>query len=138
MEEWIARLLENISDRLTGPLHFRFFLQPGMAAFAIRDGMKDAREGRPPYFWTFFTQPKRWKELIRDGWSSVGRVFGIALIMDVAYQLYVLKWFYVLETLIVALSLAVIPYLLLRGPISRLAQALKGHAGPPSSLRGAK
>ena len=37
---------------------FRFILQPVMAAiFAIRDGMKDARAGRSPYFWTVLHDP---------------------------------------------------------------------------------
>ena len=33
-------------------MKFRFILQPSMAAIAaIRDGLKDARTGRSPYFW---------------------------------------------------------------------------------------
>jgi len=35
---------------------FRLLLQPGVATFfAIRDGLKDARECEPPYFWGLFT-----------------------------------------------------------------------------------
>src|SRR5215471_16676752 len=38
--------------RPSGPMKFRFVLQPLMAAiFAARDGLKDARTGRPPFFW---------------------------------------------------------------------------------------
>ena len=34
----------------------RLFLQRAMATFfAIRDGLKDARECKPPYFWALFT-----------------------------------------------------------------------------------
>ena len=139
MEEMIIRLFENLSDRLTGPLHFRFFLQPGMAAFfAIRDGLKDAHEGRPPFFWSLFTDRTHRKEMLKDGWSSIGRVFGIATLMDAAYQLFVLKWFYPLETLIVVTVLAVLPYLLLRGPVNRLARSKRHSLPPSSSPRGAK
>ncbi len=34
------------------------FIQPLMATIlAVRGGLKDAREGRPPYFWSLF--PKK-------------------------------------------------------------------------------
>jgi hypothetical protein len=42
--------------------------------------------------------------------------------MDVIYQWIVQRWIYPGETLIVAMALAVIPYLLLRGPVNRLAR----------------
>lgn len=42
----------GIVGRLDGPLHFRFIGQPLMASvLAIIDGVKDARMGKPPYFW---------------------------------------------------------------------------------------
>ena len=42
--------------------------------------------------------------------------------MDVIYQAIVLKTFYPGEAVIVALALAFLPYLLLRGPIARIAR----------------
>ena len=42
--------------------------------------------------------------------------------MDVVYQLIVLKTFYPGEAVIVAIALALLPYLLLRGPIARIAR----------------
>jgi hypothetical protein len=58
--------------------------------------------------------------MLRDGWKSVGKVFVIAIIIDLVYQLIVFRWFYPLEALIVAAILAFIPYLLIRGPVNRL------------------
>src|SRR5262245_24287092 len=121
MEEWLARTVENLMGRFTGPLHFRLIMQPVMAAIlAIRAGIQDSREGRPPYFWAIFTDPTRARELVREGWSSVARIFTIAISMDVVYQLVVLRWLYVLEAILVAIALAVLPYLFLRGPVNRL------------------
>ena len=121
MEEILTRIYENPVGRLSGPMHFRFILQPLMAIiFAIRDGRKDARTGQVPYFWALFTNPGHRRELLRSGWKSVGKVFIIACILDMAYQLIVLRWFYPLETLLVALALAIVPYVLLRGPANRL------------------
>jgi hypothetical protein len=44
--------------RFDGPLHFRLFVQPPMAIlFAVRDGSRDAREGRSAYLWAVLTDP---------------------------------------------------------------------------------
>ena len=121
MEEMLARAWENLAARVGGPLSFRLILQPMMATFfAIRDGRKDAREGRPPYFWALFTQPGRRAELLRDGWKAVAKVFIIATVIDAVYQVIVLRWVYPGEALIVAFILACLPYLLIRGPLNRL------------------
>jgi hypothetical protein len=82
--------------------------------------LKDAKEGRPPYFWAIFTHPaERW-QLLRDGWKSVGRVFILAIVIDAVYQFIVCRCFYPGEALIVAFVLAIVPYLLVRGPVNRI------------------
>ena len=121
MEDIMARFFENLVDRVSGPMKFRQILQPLMAIiFAVLRGLKDAKEGKPPYFWALFTDPAHRKDMLRDGWKSVGRVFVFAIIMDLAYQLIVSRWFYPVEALVVAFILAIVPYLALRGPINRL------------------
>jgi len=126
MEEFITRVLTGLSDRACGPMTFRINLQPLMAGLlALRAGIKDAREGRPPYFWTILTDSTQRMALVREGWRSVARVFVLAIVMDVIYQLIVRRWIYPGETLIVAVVLAVFPYLLLRGPINRLIRRLR-------------
>jgi len=104
-------------------MKFRLILQPLMAIiFAVRSGLKDAKEGRPPYFWALFTQPDHRRDMLRDGWKAVGKVFVIAVIIDLVYQLIVFRWFYPGEALLVAAILALIPYLLIRGPVNRIAR----------------
>jgi len=124
MRDMILRALTNLAAKVGGPMTFRIILQPLMASlFAIRDGLKDAREDRPPYLWTLITDPSQRVDLIRQGWKAVGRVFILAIVMDVIYQLIVVGWIYPLETLMVAILLAVIPYLLIRGPVNRLVRS---------------
>jgi hypothetical protein len=123
MEDMFARLCEGLLARVGGPMTFRIILQPTMAALlALRAGLKDAREGRPPYLWTVATDPLQRTDLLREGWKSIARVFFLAVIMDVIYQWIVQHWIYPLETLIVAIVLAVVPYLLIRGPVNRIAR----------------
>lgn len=101
---------------------FRIILQPAMATLlAVLAGLKDAREHRPPYLWTILTDSSQRADLIHQGWKAIARVFILAIVMDTIYQLMVLRWLYPLELLIVAIVLAVVPYLLICGPVNRLA-----------------
>lgn len=121
MEDIFSRIYENLVGRLQGPLTFRLILQPLMAMiFAVRDGRKDALQKQAPYFWAIFTRPDHRRELLRSGWKAVGKVFVLAIIIDIVYQVIVFRWVYPLESVVVALILAFIPYLLLRGPITRI------------------
>ena len=123
MEDLLARIFENLIGRVSGPMKFRLILQPLMATvFAIRSGLKDAKGGRPAYFWGLFTDSAHRQDLLRDGWKSVGRVFILAIIIDVVYQFIVFRWFYPGEAILVAAILAFIPYLLIRGPVNRIAR----------------
>jgi hypothetical protein len=122
MGTW-ERFVENLFGRLDGPLHFRFIVQPLMATiFAVIDGIKDAKAGKPAYFWSLITHSGHRKELLKNGWKRVGKIFILAVILEIVYQLKVEKTIYPGELLFVAFTLAVVPYLLLRGPINRLAQ----------------
>jgi len=123
MDDIWMRIMENLSDRVSGPMKFRLLLQPIMASiFAIISGLKDAKAGKPPYFWALFTNPGERSDMIKDGWKSVGKVFILAMALDVAYQLYVLHFVYPGEVLIVAFVLAIVPYLILRGLVNRIAR----------------
>ena len=123
MEEILTRVWGNLIGRVHGPLTFRLILQPAVAVFlAIRAGIKDARGDSPIYFWALFTHPAQRRQLLRDGWKSVGRVFIFAIVIDAVYQFIVFRWFYPGEALVVAFVLAIVPYLLVRGPVNRIAR----------------
>ncbi len=119
MVNW-ERVITQLFARLGGPLHFRFIMQPLMAAIlATIDGVKDGKAGRPAYLWEVLSTAADRKQLLREGWKRVSRVFLLAVVLDVIYQLMEFHWVYPGETLIVAILLAIIPYFLLRGPINR-------------------
>ena len=124
MDEMLARFWEHLGDRIGGPLTFRLILQPVMAGLlAVRAGLADARAGRPPYFWTILTDPAHRRDLLREGWKAVAKVFILAVAIDVAYELIVFRRIYPGEVLLVAFLLACVPYLLIRGPVNRIASA---------------
>jgi hypothetical protein len=64
----IERIWRNLFERSSGPLSFRFILQPSMAAIAaILDSVKTIRSGHVPYFWTFAHSPDKRVALLREG-----------------------------------------------------------------------
>jgi hypothetical protein len=122
-EEVRHRVWDQLIARPTGLMAFRFILQPIMAAIAaLRDGVNDAKSRRSPYFWTLLTNPFEGRHRLYEGLISTARVILLGLCMDAIYQWIVLKTFYPGEAVIVAIALAFFPYLLLRGPIARLAR----------------
>ncbi|MDX8516349.1 hypothetical protein [Mesorhizobium captivum] len=127
IEEIIQRFWENILERPSGPLALRFLLQPAMATlFAIRDGIKDARQGRSPYFWTVLSKPDERRSRLSEGLKSTSKIMVLALILDGVYQFIELGTFYPFEAIAVAIVLAFVPYLLIRGPAARVARWLSG------------
>jgi hypothetical protein len=123
IQEILTRFWDQLIARESGPLAFRLILQPIMVTIlAIRHGLKDAREGRPLYTWTILTDPAHRASYLREGLKSVSRVVIFALVMDAIYQFIVLRRFYPGEALVIAFVVAVVPYLLIRGPAARLAR----------------
>jgi hypothetical protein len=126
MEDVLHRFVDDFFGRAHGPLTFRLVSQPLIALLlAVRDGVHDARGRKPAYLWALLSDPRHRRERIREGWKSIGKLFGIAFGLDCIYQLFVWRWIYPDEALVMSLLLAVVPYLMIRGPINRL---IHGHA----------
>lgn len=137
MEEMLARVVENLIARIGGPMSLRLIIQPTVATIlAIRAGWRDGRQGVGPYFWNVLINLERRRDLLRQGRRDVGKLFIMACLLDVVYQLIVVRWVYPLETLIVATTLAIVPYVLLRGVVGRLARRLHRTANPAISGKG--
>ena len=121
--EGFTHFREHLSGRAGGPITFRLIVQPTIAVIlAIRDGLKDAKAGQPPYFYGLLTHPTERGQLLKDGWKSVRLVFVFAIVIDGVYQLIVFRGFYPGEALQVSIVLAIVPYLLIRGLANRIAR----------------
>jgi hypothetical protein len=103
----------------------RLIIQPAVAALlAVRAGLADARAGRPAYLWSVFTDRDHRLSLIQSGWPNIARIFLLACVIDAIYQILEFQWFYPLQALIVAFLLAIVPYVAVRGPVTRLARRM--------------
>lgn len=132
MNELLTSMWENLINRTEGPMSLRFLIQPTMSLiFAIRAGLKDAQSGTVPYLWRFFVSKGKRTQIAQEGWKDFGKIFIIGIVLDIVYQLIVVyklkseERFYPLESIIVAFSLAIVPYLLFRGPLRRVVRLLK-------------
>jgi hypothetical protein len=140
MDNMWERVGSNLIARVSGPMKFRLVLQPCMAAFfAIRAGLADAKAGKPPWFWELVANPPERADMVKQAWKRIGKVFILAVVLDVVYQLIVLHFVYPGEALIVAFILAIVPYVILRGPAMRVARLIsmrrQHEAQTPSPLR---
>ena len=126
MDDILRRFWDNLIGRASGPMNFRLVIQPTVASvLAIRSGLKDAREGRPAFLWAAITNPDYRHELWRQGSRDVGKVFVLAVVLDAVYQLLVQRGVFLLELVVVATVLAIVPYVLIRGPVGRFTTALR-------------
>ena len=115
-------------DRLTGPLYFRLILQPSLAVIiAIYAGTKDARAHRSAYLSALCSEPSERKLLVRSAVKDIGRLFAMAVAIDCIYQIIELRWIYPLQALIVGFVLAIIPYVVIRGPVTRIMKRISHH-----------
>jgi hypothetical protein len=60
------------------------------------------------------------------GLRDFGKVFIVACVLDTTYQILFMRSYHPVEMLVVAVVCALVPYFLVRGPITRLAQMLFG------------
>jgi hypothetical protein len=123
MEEFLTRFWTNLISRPSGALNLRFYLQPLVAIIlATRSGIRDARSGRSAYLRSFIIDKGERKNLLAEGWKDISKLFCMACILDMVFQLIEFRWIYPGETIVIAIVLAVIPYTACRGIASRVAK----------------
>ena len=123
--EMLSHRGEHLFGRLGGPLNFRLVVMPLVVTIlAIRAHLRDIREGRPTVLWAFIRDPIERRRLFRAGLKDFGKVFIVACVLDTTYQILVLRSFYFGEVLLVAVVCAIVPYFLIRGPVTRIARIL--------------
>jgi hypothetical protein len=133
--EVLTRIWHNMLDRPGGPFVFRFVLQPVMATMvALRDGMHDARTGRAPFLWTVLTDPAQRRGRLDESLIATSRIVLLGLAIDALYQFIEFENFHPAEAVIIALLLAFVPYLVLRGLVTRVTRRWVG-SGDSSASR---
>lgn len=116
----LCRGAEQLIGRASGPLHFRLLVMPTVVAIlTVRAGLRDAREGQPAFLWAILTNPGNRRRLFHSVVNDIGKIFIVATILDTAYQILFLRAFYIAQMFIVAVACSMVPYVLIREPITR-------------------
>ena len=123
MEHFFIRVWDDLVGRTVGPMQFRLILQPVMAAIlGIRAGLRHAGKNKS-------SSSNHRCNLLRERAKDIAGVFIFALMLDVIYQLIALHTFYPGEAVLVAIVLAIAPYLLVRFFINRLTRKQRSNHG---------
>ena len=127
MEDFFFQSYFNdIIGRAEGIMHFRLISQPLSAIyFAIHGGLRDSKENKPPFFWALVFHPEHHQDLFKSSCKDIWKVFIVAFLLDTVYQIIVFHFFYPVQALIMAIILGLVPYLLFRASITRIANILK-------------
>jgi hypothetical protein len=110
---------EDLPKRLTGPGRFRFVLQPAIATLlGIRDGLLDARAGRPPYLYNLLFYQQR-RELLWSAFDTVVNLMLMGILLDAIAQWLILGASYPGAALVIGPTLIMLPYALARALTNR-------------------
>jgi hypothetical protein len=116
------RFLTDMGLRLSGPMAMRFVIQPIVAIlFGIRDGIRDAREGEPPYLYDVILVPAHRKRQVARGWATIGLGFIFAVVLDAIIQFMMLRTVYPGAAVVVGIGLMALPYAAARALTNRVA-----------------
>ena len=114
---------EDIPKRLAGPGRFRFVLQPTIAILlGIRDGLLDARAGRPPYLYSLLFYHSDRGELLRSGFNTVVNLILMGILLDSIAQWLILGASYPGAAIVIGPVLIMIPYACARALANRVAR----------------
>ena len=118
--------LEELPRRFSGPGRLRFILQPLFAILiGVRSGLADAKGGQPPYLFTLFFHAQKRRELLQSGFTAVGHLLAMGILLDAVAQLLIYKEIHPGAALLIGPVLICFPYASARGLTARLARWLK-------------
>jgi hypothetical protein len=124
-----TQFLDELSQRFTGAGRLRFILQPLMAILlGWRGGLKDAREGRPPYLYGLVMDRVNRKELLHSGLAAIRNLVAMGIIMDAAAQLLIYGEVHPGAALVIGPVLICAPYAITRALTNRWKRIMHGVA----------
>ena len=117
------RFFQDILARLSGPGRLRFIVQPTVAILlGVRSGIKDAREGFPPFLWALAFHEKHRRKLFGSAFASIQDLVAVAIILEVISQFLIFREIHPGAALLLGPMLIAFPYALSRAVANRIAR----------------
>jgi len=116
-----ADFFMHLADRLHGPMSMRFFLQPVVAiALGIKDGIKDAKAGTPPFIYDLVFKPQNRQSQLKSALKTLLKPIIIAIVLDAIVQFMMFRFVWPGAAIIVGVFIMGLPYALARGISNRI------------------
>jgi hypothetical protein len=114
---------EGLEARMTGPGKGRFVVQPLVAiALGVRDGIADAKQGKPPYFIRVLFTSERKLFVLKTSLKSIATPLTIGIVLDIILQWVIFQAVFLLPAVLAGTILVALPYSLARGLSNRIAR----------------
>jgi hypothetical protein len=117
------RFVDDLVARLHGPGRLRFILQPTAAiVLGARDGVRDARTGKPPFLWGLVFRGSDRARMMRTALVSVRDLIAVAILLDIVAQLLIFRIVHPAAALLLGPVLISFPYATSRALANRVAR----------------
>lgn len=120
----------DVVSRFVGAGRFRFLFQPTMAILlGLISGKKDAKSGRPLFFWNIVYREAGWKETVKDGFDTISIMLIFGILADIIFQYILFGIVHIAPALLLGPILITLPYAMARGTSNRIFR--NSHKRPP-------
>lgn len=124
------QFLDELPQRFTGPGRLRFILQPLIAVvLGWKNGLGDARAGRPAYLFGLILGGADRRELLRSGLASIRTLLAMGIVLDAVAQLLIYREIHPGAALVIGPILICLPYGVSRALANRLARLTQSRPG---------
>ena len=132
MEEFLDHFADAVAARLSGPMNFRFIMQPLMAVvLGIRAGIQDAHAGSPAFIADLVFNKEGRKESLKGAWKHVRWPIVLGAVLDATAQWILFHHIRPLPAVFVGFAVIALPYGMSRGLTNRIVSARMRRKGTP-------
>jgi hypothetical protein len=114
-------VMEGLIARVAGPMSLRFVFQPLIGLLlGVRDGMRDAKAGEPPFILDLITNNENRKEKLSSLLTSLSKTVLIAVVLDIIAQYLIFSQVRITSAVMIAIIILVVPYSIARAVTNRI------------------
>jgi hypothetical protein len=108
---------------MTGPGKWRFAIQPLFSiALGVRDGVTDAKLGKPPYLTCVLLESEGKGDALKSGLKSIAMPLTFGIVLDMILQWVMFQTLFLLPAVMAGTILVALPYAIARALSNRIAR----------------
>jgi len=116
-----SSVVEGFIARLAGPMSLRFIFQPLLGLLlGIRDGIRDANAGEPPFILDLISNREKRKAKLSSLLTSLFKTILIAVVLDLIAQYFLFGQVRITSAVMIAIIILIVPYSMARAVTNRM------------------